>query len=104
LRKTLTLSALLLVLSLGVVWSATASAPVAPSGLSGLSGAEMRTKPTPTPTPTPTPSGPCTVTCPFIDPAVSCSSEVGDCHLVNAKGTYLITCDGHTQICPDPFF
>jgi len=94
-RKTLTLSALLVVLSLGIVWSATASAPVVPSGLSGLSGAEMRAKPTPTPTPT----GPCSISCPDI-PSISCSGT-SSCtlHFDGRDGIFIITCDGHSQAC-----
>jgi hypothetical protein len=36
----------------------------------------------------------------YLDPSISCTSQVGDCHHPSPKGFEWITCDGHTQVCP----
>jgi hypothetical protein len=99
-RKTITISALLLIACLGIAWSAPAPAAstvatIAPSGstadldLDQLTAAPGRISRTA-----------CTVTCPW-DPSITCTSQNGDCQLTfNGKASvYIVTCDGHFTVC-----
>ncbi|MES1243168.1 MAG: hypothetical protein ABUT39_16265 [Acidobacteriota bacterium] len=86
-------STLLLLLACGLSWGASA-AELKP--LDGVQGAVPMAKPTPPPPP---PSGPCTISC-YLDPTITCTSQVGDCHHPTVKGLEWINCDGHVQVCP----
>jgi hypothetical protein len=94
-RRAFFASALLLLLACSLAWGAS-STDLKP--LDGPQGSVPVTKPTPPPPPPPPPPA-CPVSC-WLDPTITCTSQVGDCHHINAKGVEWLTCDGVTYLCP----
>ncbi len=92
-RKTFFASAFLLLLA-GSASAADLACPSPALNFDSASAPVFMAKPTPPP-----PSGPCTVSC-YLDPTITCTSQVGDCHHPTPKGAEWITCDGVSQICP----
>jgi hypothetical protein len=99
-RKSLTLSALVLLSCFGTAWSAPAptpapaasvapAAPAAPLDFDQLTAAPGHVSRTA-----------CTLTCPY-DPTITCTSQSGNCHVsfLPKGGGTLLTCDGHSQVC-----
>lgn len=92
-RRAFFASALFLLLA-GSTSAADPACPAPALSLDATQGAVFMAKPTPPP-----PPGPCTVSC-WLDPTITCSSQVGSCYHASAKGVEWLTCDGVTYICP----
>jgi len=96
-RKTLSLSALILVAVLAIAWSAVSAAPQSsPAAVSQASQAPLLSL---DPSQGAVPMASCTVSCPW-DPGISCASASGNCKYASIKGLDYISCDGVRQICP----
>jgi hypothetical protein len=95
-RKTLSLSALILVAVLAIAWSAVSAAPQSsPAAVSQASQAPLLSL---DPAHGAVATASCTIWCP-VDP-ISCTSAAGDCHYGGGKGFVWVVCDGHKTFCP----
>jgi ABC-type transport system substrate-binding protein len=99
-RKMLTYSAVIVLMALGLAWSASAAAPAAPASTPAVA-AQSSQAPLLSldPAQGAVPMASCTVTCPW-DPGISCTSASGNCKIGSIKGLDYIVCDGVRQICP----